>query len=152
MVFSGYLSAQKKQTISIVVKYIQPYCGGAKPTEEMEAEAQKPKPYADMNVVLFGPGKKCKTFKTGKNGELSLKLKPGNYKLYEYWKYRKLAPNSMPAGEFDPLCLEQEWKKEFLSIQVSEKGFDITEIYTISAYCPHTLPCIIQTHLPPVRQ
>jgi len=151
LIFSYNLcDAQKKHTLSIT--YIQPYCGGARPTEEMELEAQTSKPFEGMRVVLFGNGRKAKVLKTGLGGKLILKLKNGEYKLMEYWRYAKLGPNGQAAGVFDPLCLEQEWKKEFIRLVVKDGKMEVTEMYQLSMFCPHTMPCVLDVNLPPMRE
>lgn len=143
-------SSQKK--ISLTVNYLQPYCGGARPTPEMEAEAQTPKPLANTSLVLIDAKGKAKTVKTDKNGKLTLKLKPGNYELKELWRYKKTTPNGSDINQFETSCLEEEWKSVLQKLTVSKDGIKNEELYTIIRFCDHSIPCVKESFKPPMRE
>ena len=33
--------------------FLQPYCGGARPTPQMEEDARKPKPYSNRTIIII---------------------------------------------------------------------------------------------------
>lgn len=146
------LSCHSQKKINLIVNYQQPYCGGARPTPEMEAEAQKPKPLANTSLVLIDAKGKAKTVKTDKNGMLSLKLKPGNYELKEQWRHKKTTPNGKDIHQFEVSCLEEEWKIILQKITVNKQSVKNEELYTIIHYCDHSIPCLKESFKPPMRE
>lgn len=146
------LSCQSQKKISVSVNYLQPYCGGARPTPEMEAEAQTPKPLTSSSLVLIDSKGKAKTVKTDKNGKLNLKLKEGNYLLKETWRHKQTTPNGEAITKFEESCLKEEWKLVLQSISVSKTEVKVTENYTIINYCDHSIPCFKESFKPPMRE
>jgi hypothetical protein len=143
-------SCQKKlQTIKI--SQINPYCGGAAPTPEMEAEARKARPYKNQTVVLVSETGKVDSAKTNDAGIIKIKLSRGNYKLYESWRYYKLTPAGNNISAFNKDCLENEWQKYFMSVTVSKKTTIQSSDGPIQIPCQWNLPCLNEVHLPPTR-
>src|SRR5581483_9411013 len=87
------IACAQKKTISSKITCIQPYCGGARPTPQMEADAQKPKPYTSKMIIIVSDKGKVDSAKTDASGLLKKKLDQGNYKLYESWRHYKSTPN-----------------------------------------------------------
>lgn len=87
--------AQKK--IKVHVTYTNSYCGGARPTPEIEEELRTPQKLHDVHLILKGK-KNCKTA-TDANGDFLLPLKPGKYKFF--LSYRK---NDAHEVSYDPNC------------------------------------------------
>src|SRR4051812_22262680 len=92
--FSSFACFSQKKSITAKITYTEPYCGGARPTKEIEAEAKKEKPYAKKTIILVSSEGKIDSIKTNSSGIIKYKLKPGNYKLFESWRYYKTSPNT----------------------------------------------------------
>ena len=83
--------------IKVHVTYTNNYCGGARPTPEMEELARTPKNFHDVHIILNGKIH-CKA-KTDSDGYFSLPLKPGTYKIY----LTKIK-NEAHFTTYDPSC------------------------------------------------
>ena len=101
--------AQKK-TITLPITFMQPYCGGARPSKEIEADALMPKVYANKVVIIISSTGKVDSAKTNELGILTKKLNIGTYKIVETWRYYKKAPQHFLVSDFDKACLKAEWK------------------------------------------
>jgi hypothetical protein len=143
--------AQKK-TISSKITCIQPYCGGARPTPQMEADAQKPKPYASKMIIIVSDKGKVDSAKTDASGLLKKKLDQGTYKLFETWRYYKSTPNGEDVSHFDKACLEEEWKKEFRKISINKNKIVEESVNEINMKCDWSQPCQLDQFKPPRRQ
>ena len=80
----------QKKTVLVSLSYYQPYCGGARPSRDMQEEATKPKPYANKMVIVISAAGKVDSVKSNTNGVIKLRLKRGTYKIYETWRYYKV--------------------------------------------------------------
>jgi len=145
-------ACQSQKKVSISINYLQPYCGGARPTEEMEADAQTPKPLKNTALVLLDAAKKAKTVKTDEQGKLNLHLKPGHYELMEVWRHKKTTPNGSEISLFDKNCLLEEWKAILQTIDISKSDVKTEEKYMIIQYCDHSIPCMLDSFKPPMRE
>lgn len=143
--------AQKVQG-SFTVTCIQPYCGGARPSPEMEAEAQKPKPYANQTIALVSDKGKKLYLKTNADGVVKCSLKPGRYMLYEKWRFKKTGPNGKALNQFDADCLKAEWKKDFAVLVVNEKDFIYNESSGIHMPCYFAIPCLLERYRPNIPE
>ena len=148
-VFVATFAIAQTRQINLQITYMQPYCGGIRPSAEMLAEAQKPKPFANKTIIIVSAKGKADSVKTNTNGELVLKLKKGNYKIYESWRYYKKAAGGIKIADFDKECLKNEWKKEIKEIIVSKKEFKVIDKNVIVEDCPWNLPCILESAKPP---
>lgn len=151
IVTSSITVAQKKK-ISLTINYYKPYCGGARPTEEMEKDAQTPKPYTNKTVVIISESGKIDSVKTDASGVIKLKLKAGTYKLYETWRFYKKTPDNTDLIRFEADCLKEEWAKEFQILTVTKKSFSTQEKLNITEFCDYQIPCFIHNYKPPKRQ
>lgn len=88
-------SAQTK--IKVHLTYTNNYCGGARPTPEIEAKTKIPQNFHDVHIILKGK-MHCKA-KTDSLGYFSLPLKPGIYKIH----LTKLK-NEAHFTTYDPSC------------------------------------------------
>lgn len=145
------LGFSQKRKVVLEIKSLQPYCGGAAPTEEMIAESSRPKPYAKKMIIVISEKGKVDSVKTNEKGELKLKLKKGIYKLVEPWRYYLDTPGGVDANEFDLHCLKEEWPKIAYVLEVTKKGFKAVSNQEIIIYCPNSLPCIKNAEVPPGR-
>lgn len=144
-------TAQKK-TVKLEMKQTHPYCGGARPTPEIEEKARVPHPYADKTLIyVSAKGGKSQTVKTNAEGLLTVKLSPGTYFFYEPWKYYKKTPDGSAIDNYDKACLEEVWKKEDLKITYTkvklDEKLDIQNNIE-SAKCPWNLDCLVKKHMP----
>jgi hypothetical protein len=142
--------AQKK--LSTKVTYIQPYCGGARPTPEIEAEGQKQRPYSNRTIIIVSGLGKIDSALTDKNGVLKKVLRSGNYKLFEAWRFYKSTPNGGPISHYDQTCLSAEWNKAFRKISITKNKITEEQTDQITFNCEWFLPCILEQHLPPRRE
>lgn len=133
--------------VNVQILQTQHYCGGIKPPKEILDQYAIPKPYANKKFVLVSAnGKTCKV-KTDANGYLKVKLKAGSYKGYEEWRYTKSVPEGNDLTKYDPQCLQENWKKVDLTIEAQKKTQNV--VVTIDeAYCPHTIPCLLNPTFP----
>lgn len=139
----------QKKTVTQKILFIQPYCGGARPTPEMEANALKPWPYAHKTVIIISEKGNVDSVKTDKAGSFKKTLKFGKYKLLESWRYYKKTPDGTLITMFDKDCLSAEWQKEFKNISVSKEKITEEEKYQINANCPWNMPCLLEKYMPP---
>ncbi len=133
--------AQTRQ-VTLKLNYYVPYCGGARPTEQILAEAERPKPYANQTIV-FVKGTKVDSARTVADGSVSKKLKAGTYQVFESWRYYKKAPGSGALNEFNSECLNGEWKKPFGILIVSKKSHAFEKKFELVEVCDHKRPCLI---------
>jgi len=148
---SGLVFSQKTK-VEFVITYTQPYCGGARPSEEIQKEAEKPKPYAGMTLVVVNEKNKIDSLKTDDRGTFRKNLKKGTYKVYEAWRYNLYTPNNQQIELFDKTCLINEWQKPVLQIKVERKTFNLTILNPIQNFCDWQLPCLKDELVPPGRQ
>ncbi|MDI1354975.1 MAG: hypothetical protein PSX36_08655 [bacterium] len=147
--FSGY--AQNK-SLRVEVSYHESYCAGARPSDELLAEIQKPKPYANRSLVIIpSKGKACKV-KTDALGIFQIKLKDGNYKVKEGWRHSKSSPNGESLSHFDKTCLKSEWGKVALELTVTNGNVTVVVVNEIVVPCAWSYPCLLEAHTPPVAE
>ncbi len=151
LVLSYVLPAQKK-AVTLELNYYEPYCGGARPTDEVLAEAQKPKPYAGRKVILIAKSGKVDTLTTDAKGKVKVKLKKGEYSLMEPWRYYKKSFNGAPLEHFDKECLKTEWIKTIALISVGSKKTKISFTSDLYNYCEWNIPCLLEAFVPPARE
>lgn len=135
-----------------MMTYREPYCGGARPSPEMEEEAQKARPYARKKIILVSANGKVNSFKTDAKGALNLKLQPGTYRVYESWRYTHKTPKGLPLTNFDAECLKTEWQKETLVITANAETVTTELKNEIITPCPWNLPCITESYRPLMPQ
>jgi hypothetical protein len=148
----GFSLAGQKKSVSIKITFLQPYCGGARPTKEMLAESQKPKPYAKKTIVIVSEEGKIDSARTNNSGILKLKLKAGQYKLFETWRYFNSTPAQLPVKDFDKDCLKPEWQKEIKTVVVTSKKAEVIHKNDIIIACPWNVPCILESAKPPIPE
>lgn len=150
--FSSYLSFSQKSDVSISVTYVQPYCGGARPSEEMLEMANKPQPFIEKTIIVVNEKGKAIKLKTDTSGKINTKLKVGNYKLYELWRYKKSTPDGQSLKNYDSNCLKTEWKKEFASLSVDSKKVDYQLTNGIVVNCNWLIPCMLDSAKPQIPE
>lgn len=149
---SVLISCSQKKMMSTQVNYTQLYCGGARPSAEMLADAEKAKPYSGKTIVIVSSKGKVDSAKTDVTGLLKVNLKIGTYKLFEAWRYYKKAAAGMLVSDFEKECLKGEWKKEIKEVIITKKEITISDKNAIVEVCPWNLPCILESHKPPAHE
>lgn len=150
--FFVLLSCSQKKLVSTQINFMQPYCGGARPSAEILKESEKPKPYSNKTIVIVALNGKVDSAKTNNNGLLNVKLKIGDYKFFEAWRYYKKADGGMLVSDFDAECLKAEWQKEIKTITITKTEIKISDKNEIIEFCPWNLPCILESRKPPARE
>lgn len=144
LLISGSACSQKKMQ-KIKISYIRPYCGGARPSPEMLADAEKLRPYARQMIILISSAGKVDSAKTDTAGYIHKKLAVGNYKLYEPWRYYKKTQNGDKISDFDKECLKTEWAKPFMEVTVTKNGLKQSSETPIISYCSWDAPCLLES-------
>lgn len=142
--FTNCFSQTKK--VKLKITQIVAYCGGAKPSPEMEAQQKIPVPYSCKKLICVSDKNKIDTVKTDSKGYLKKALAPGIYSFFEPWKYYKQIPNGEPESNIKMDCLATEWAKPDMQITISKT---ITVINNLeNKPCAYRFPCLISKHLP----
>ncbi len=151
-VFCLFITAKaQKIKIELEFKYKQPYCGSAKPTADMIAEADKEKPLDNQKFYVYQNDKCIDTIKTNDLGTVIIKYLPGTYFLFEPWKQFKKTPDASPISDFNKTCLAKEWLKPNYKITINNETDFKMDYYEISASrCAHQLACLKVRHLPSI--
>lgn len=143
---AGLNASCQKKLHTVKVSYIQPYCGGARPTPEMVAEGEKLRPFINKTIILISSKGVVDSAKTNTEGIFKKKLAPGTYKLYEAWRYYKTTSSGDALTEFDKECLEKEWKTSFMEIAVTKKSITQKSEGPIVINCSWDAPCLLEKH------
>ena len=136
----------------VKASYLQPYCGGARPTPEMEAEGEKLKNYANKMVIIVNTMGPVDSAMTDSSGYITKKVRIGVYKLFEPWKYYKRTPNGESMDEMDKECLQKEWLKPFAIVNMGKRMINVDMQAPIIMYCPNNSPCVTERVPIPSRQ
>ena len=137
------------QTKKIKLKMVQfmPYCGGMRPTPEMEAKLKIATPYANKTLIYISDKNKIDSIVTDSKGVLKLKLPYGVYNFFEPWKYYKQIPFGEKEKNIKMECLVLEWAKSDMKITVG-KTVVYNEYKLLYPICAYRFPCLINKHLP----
>jgi hypothetical protein len=152
LLFCSLACFSQKRSFSLAITYMEPYCGGARPTKEMEEEAQKAKPYIKKTIIVVSESGKIDSAKTDDSGILKLKLSVGKYKLFDAWRYYKQVPSGFSMKDMNAECLTLEWQKEIFSLNIGHKNMDSHPKNKIVLYCPWATPCLLESARPAMPQ
>jgi hypothetical protein len=147
LVFLSFTISAQKQSVSFQIKQIHPYCGGARPTPEMEAAGRSPQPYANQKLFIVSDKGYKDSLVTDAEGNFKTNLKAGTYKVYEPWKFHKRTPNGEALGDYNMECLKKEWKKEDIKIIIAKNKPEITDHLT-QGKCPWQQECLLKKNMP----
>jgi hypothetical protein len=132
----------KKIKTCVRFTYTQPYCGGARPTKEVQEQSQVKRNYA-LKTIIAVSANGVDSARTGKSGIWSKKLRPGTYTFYEAWQYYRKGIDGKDASLFMQDCLAEEWKRGLFTLEVKKAVKQPVEATTIHRRCDHQLPCLI---------
>lgn len=146
------LQAQKKK-VGLVFTYRQQYCGGARPSEEIQNESERDVPYANQHIIFVSQKKgRIDSARTDSEGHLKIRLRKGVYHLYELWRFNLYTPENLPIDVFEKECLKSEWMKPFAKFTLEKKKkYKLTVIHPIIKYCAWNVPCLLEQGIPPGR-
>lgn len=150
LAIAPFVVLAQKTKINIAVKSSAQYCGGAQPPEEVLQELTAPKPLVAA-VFLIVKDKKIVAVVTSDHlGQLKFKIKKGDYKIYESWRYTLQTPNNLAPDMFDKTCLVTEWEKVYADLHVEKKTFTYKENYPLLKLCDWMVPCLnVEVPVPP---
>lgn len=132
-----------------------PYCGGARPSEEVLKEAATPKPYANK-VFYVRKGKTnskkaevITSFTTDVNGEYSFQITPGTYSIIQEKQLKALTSADLRSSEdikVDTTCMKKWWAKPFYLLVVKTENIVIPD-WNIHHKCfvEGDIPCMSYT-------
>jgi len=150
IIFCTVFACTSIRKVSFRIEAQQQYCGGARPSPDVAKALLSPVPYANRKMVLVNGVGKPDTLQTDSAGHIALNLKPGRYRLFEFWRYTKSAPSKKDLSAFDHECLSAEWKKANKVILVTRSSFQVLDSTAIVQYCDWKLPCILEDTNSPV--
>lgn len=126
------LLAQHKARIKVHVTYTNSYCGGARPTPEIEEKYKTPRDLSEYHLVLAG--KRTHKVKTDSTGNFTATLPRDTYKIHLTRKKESLVTN------YDPSC-EKMLKASYGELIVSdEKEYTINLHFPCNLCQPHNKP------------
>jgi hypothetical protein len=151
--FTGILlfSCNPKTTVVLTVQSKKPYCGGARPTQEILNAAEELRPYRNKWLLITDKSLTVDSVMTDSSGQLTLRLKKGVYRVMEPWRFFRAAPGMKNKSDFEQKCLENEWKQDYCVITVRSKETVVSEPSPIVEYCAWRLPCKMNSgndHIP----
>ena len=143
--------ALQKQKVELQVTYSEQYCGGARPSEELQEKVEKNKPYTNRTLVFVSDKGRIDSARTDSQGNLAIKLKKGNYTLFEAWRFNLYTPEDLPIDAFDRECIKQEWMRPYGSLVLDSKTMVFKKLNPIIKYCAWRVPCLLEREIPPGR-
>lgn len=152
ILFGALIGNSQKKAVSFQINYRQSYCGGARPSEEIMADLNKPKPYSYQSIIIISSKGKVDSIKTNENGDVKINLRAGKYKAFEAWRYYKKIPLGFSRGDFDLVCLKAEWKKEIKEIIITTKEIKVIDKNEIIYTCPWNTACVLDSRRPPAAE
>jgi hypothetical protein len=152
ILFGALIANSQKKAVNFQINYRQSYCGGARPSDEIMADLNKPTPYRFQTIIFVSSKGKADSIKTTENGDIKIKLRVGKYKVYEAWRYYKKTPAGFSREDFDLVCLQAEWKKEVKEIIVTTKDIKVIDKNEIIYSCPWNVSCILDSRRPPAAE
>ncbi|MGZ3899489.1 MAG: hypothetical protein ACXVNQ_03915 [Bacteroidia bacterium] len=144
MLLAGTACSQKKMH-KIKISFIQPYCGGARPSPEMLANGEKLRPYTGKTIIIVSEKGRIDSAKTDTAGYINKKMAIGKYKLYEPWRYYKKTQRGDNINDFDKDCLKKEWAKHFMDVTVTKNNLTQKSDGPIVLYCSWDAPCLLES-------
>lgn len=148
----------EKFNVEISITRTSAYCGGARPTPEMIAELQTPKPFPAKNLYLKKGERNTFTTKiiraitSDNSGKVHLLLPPGKYFIVDELKkdtsYYNLLKRqySSPTDQYsaiDMLCLKKWYEQPDLIFEIKSGDEVINLIVNFHKNCSwKEIPCI----------
>lgn len=162
LVFIQISCAQRKPqlyTVAGTVTATYAYCGGARPSAEMLAELNRPKPMANKKLFIKSGAINTanetviKSFETDANGYFKIELAKGSYCVVDEIKSGAFKlPATDSLHKWDANCLKKEYERCDYQLNVSTKTMDSVKV-TFFIPCQWDSPCLDYSGpLPPSMQ
>lgn len=141
-------------TISGKVQQVTPYCGGARPTQEMLDRMAKPVPYPGKKFYVKAgkvnnlKAKIVASFISGNLGDFSIQLAPGTYSFLLEEQLHEINPQDYENEnqKVDAQCLKEWWLQPYYLLEVKDKNVvDLNFIFSRRCFISVDLPCITYT-------
>lgn len=165
MAFAPCKNKKKSFTISGNITSTYSYCGGARPTPEMEQDARTPKALAGKTIYLRAGEKNdvkkpiLQSISSNDKGQFELKLAAGKYVIVEERKkdrkfveevLEKYKEKSAYYTAVNPECIEKWLQTPDFSFEIDEKGKlkSGEKILQINYHQPcsfRSIPCVSYT-------
>lgn len=145
-------STLKKYKVSGRITKTEPFCGGARPTEEMLAQMNTPQPY--LNKVLYVRAGKVNSvkkpillkFKADSAGNFTFELPPGDYAILQEEQVKKLNYKVFPSGKdyvINKPCAVEWWKKPYQLLVIKDSDVSgLTINFDKKCFIPVDINCI----------
>jgi hypothetical protein len=148
----------KLYKVSGIVTATYSYCGGARPSDEMLAELNRPKPLADKKLFIKTGSSNSKSnsaikeFTTDADGHFTIALEKGTYCIVEENKSASMIiPASDANHKWDVNCLTKEYERCDFQLNINKQPDSISINFLIP--CEWNKPCVTYTGpLPPAAQ
>jgi hypothetical protein len=143
------VNAQVK-SIACNVQVIQPYCGGARPTEQMEQNARTPHAYVGKKFYIRkGKINTCKakiidSFTTDAQGNFIIKLPKGTYSIILAEQKNELNESlyNTKFQKADMACLQKWWSAPYYILMVKAVNKPLDFLFTNRCYIKSDAPCL----------
>jgi hypothetical protein len=138
------------QTITGNVQVVQPYCGGARPTPEIEKNARKPNPFVGK-LFYIRKGKtnsiKAKiidSFIADAQGNFSIKIPKGTYSIIvqEQKNALNIKKYNTQFQKADSVCLKKWWSTPYHLLIVKTVNEPLQFMFTNRCYIQSDAPCL----------
>ncbi len=146
---------QSKKTtrlhIAGTVKQTSQYCGGARPTREMEDKLSTPVPYPGKNFYIRAgkindlKAEIVKDFTTDQEGNFSFDLPQGVYAIILEEQLHEINAKDYKNKdcEVDENCLSDWWKKPYYLLEIKDQNIDsLNFIFNHRCFLSTDVPCI----------
>jgi hypothetical protein len=124
--------------VTVKVTYTSPYCGGARPSDQMLEDSKKPKPLPGQ-LFYVKPGKEnsmsvnaLAQAETDTSGKMVFKLPLGKYMLLLPVQTVEMDTNSYVTNQYyryDRKCLIEWWKKPVIVFDVYHSGESTVNVH-----------------------
>lgn len=142
-------------TVTLLARKVNPYCGGAAPTEEMENERLKGSLANNYSFYITSSEQPDKVIKhtTNELGIAKMDLQPGKYCIKEALKVDEALQNEIRKSnwEIDEDCFQKWVANCNLEFEVKSDSSSQTVHFTHYGRCSWEgpVPCITNTGFPP---
>jgi hypothetical protein len=149
-IVSNIAAKAQLQSIAVNVQVIQPYCGGARPTPEMEENARIPHAYEGKKFYIRkGKINTCKakiidSFTTDAQGNFIIKLPKGNYSIIvaEQKNELNIALYNTKYQKADIACLQKWWSTPYYNLVVKTVNKPLDFLFYNKCYIQSDAPCL----------
>lgn len=138
-------------SISIHFQEYRPYCGGAAPSPEIEAEVSKGVPYGNKEILFMDVNNKEWKFNTNEKGDVEIMLPAGDYKIYSKGKRDQAQIEKWKGDnwEFNEECLEKYFRESDHFLSLTKESQDTSFRVRNRCWYQGPIPCVKNPKDPP---